>query len=424
MPPPNNLGNILTSFLELCPEFVHEGLWETLPVSGDIRRPPPDPAAVVSELQQQYSQADLVKAGVLVMNSPESVELNFQLCDPETLIIALRKTDNAAPHELLTNQGTLSARELPICACLRDGRIQKQVSATKENVLFVADSTHDMAVLLSLELPATISSGLAHLGEPYLEQVRERFQLYPPPPKSRGGIIYHEDEQKQPPPDLLFAGFVLAPLSAHEPPDLVDIASHLADVEEHLQVPLDRFYLWSPNKKKIEGIVFQMEYASPEKVRTAILDDIEDSTRQLTAPRNSNDMPKDLPTAIKQMAGRLCDRQRDQDWERRAWDNIQRLLETSSIASMFKAAEDAENPIEKNLWMMAATNGHVGYPQALQMVFQAIRDTREHGPAQVSVLPREAFQQQIQRNAQQLKIFKEIRECRKNSYRAWKKSGF
>ena len=86
---------------------------------------------------------------------------------------------------------------------------------------------------------------------------------------------------------------------------------------------------------------------------------------------------------------------------------------------MFKAAEATASPLERNLWMMAATNGQVMYPQAIQMLLKA----REKGPGQAILMPKDAFEEQMQRYDRQLKIFKEIRECRKDPYRAWKKAG-
>ena len=44
MSQPDYFGNIRQSFLALCPPFVHEGIWESLSVWDDIRRPPSDPA--------------------------------------------------------------------------------------------------------------------------------------------------------------------------------------------------------------------------------------------------------------------------------------------------------------------------------------------------------------------------------------------
>ena len=420
MPKPKNIGNILTSFLASCAEFAHAGAWKGLPASDDIRRPPADPKPVVDQLLQQFSQADLLKAGLLVMDSSESVVLDPRLRDPQTLIVALRKADGEEPFEILTDHGTLSGRELPICASLRDGRIRKLKSATKHNVLFVAPTTPDMAVLLSLKLPATISSGLAHLKEPYLGQVCKRFRLGPPRWNSAKGLDYL-DQFKSPPPDLLLVGFSLRELSSQQPPGLADIISHLAAVEEYLHVPLDRFFKWSPSRKEIEGIAFCLTYSSLEKARAAILNELEDCTSQLIGRNHSNGMPQDLPTAIRQMAKQLHARERDRDWERRAWENIQQLLEKACITPMYEAAARTDDPLERNLWMLAAMYGQTLYPQSMQMLFNMMSDSRQKEAGKSIQFSKAEFNQQMSERNGILKTFKEIQECRKNPFKGWKK---
>ena len=114
-----------------CQPFSHGGPWQKLPVLGGICRSPADPTAVISDLQQQFSQADLVEAGVLVVDETIGVQLDLVLSDQHTIIIPLRRTPTEGPFDLLTDHGTLSGRRPPICASLRDGRVVKLIEATK-----------------------------------------------------------------------------------------------------------------------------------------------------------------------------------------------------------------------------------------------------------------------------------------------------
>ncbi len=420
-------GPIYGRLLSHCLPYTHGDPWQELPVPDDIHRLPENPDAMISDLRQQFSDADLQEAGVLVMDADMAIQPDPLLCTGNGPVIALRRTPDGDPFELMTDGGTFSGRALAVSASLRDGRVREMIEATDENVLCAATTMAELAVLLSLKIPATLATGLEELGGDYLQQVRDDFQLDPPKPVY-DGFLYYEDEgeKKERAPDCLLVGWRLAELSLEKPAGLSEITSHLASVEECLGVPLDQFYTWQPTEKEIKAIEFAMKHAGPEAVRRAILESIQSSTRPLIVRVRSDGLPEDLPTAIQQLSKRLSvqDQERNREWEARAWENIQRLIEEASVASMFKAAEASENPMERSLWMMAATNGQVMYPQALQMLFKASRDVRGKGPAQVSLLPKEAFQQQLQQNDLQLKIFKEIRECRKSPYGTWTRASF
>ena len=406
--------------LSHCQPYSHGGAWQALPVRGGICRPPADAAAVLSALQEEFSLADLQESGVLAMDETLAVGLDPALCDQSTLVIPLRRAAKADPFELVSGHGTVSGRWLPLCASMQDERVHKLIVATAEKILCVATRPADAALLLSVNIPATLATGLAELGGKYLKQVRKWFDLYPPQPPQRCGIIDEAEEEKKrerQPPDLLLVDCSLAEMSVESPVGLSAMVSHLAKVEEYLDVPLDRFYRWRPTQREIATIEFRLKHAGPAAVRAAILESIEASTTQLIAHTSSDGMPKDLATAIQQLATLLSarDRDRNRDKEQKAWKNIQSLMNETCVTSMFKAAETSSNPIEKNLWLLAATNGQLLYTQAMQLLFKTIGDARDKGPGRLILLSDIGFRQQMAGIDRQLKIFKDIRQCRKNS---------
>jgi len=430
MSQPDSLGPIRQSFLDLCQPFVHEGRWASLSPWSDIRRPPTDLAVVVTQLQQQYSQAQLVEANVLVMEySSEAAQLNPSLCNPQTLIVALRQKEGEDSFELLTDQGTLSGNELPICASIRDGRIRKLVKKTGQNVLFVASTTRELAVLLSLGLPATLSSGLAQLGEPYLGQVCTQLELIP----QRGIIV---EKEYKPPHNLLLVGFSLINLTAEEPPGLADLVSHLTNVEKHLRVPMDRFRRWRPEKQSIEAIAFRLQNAGQQAVRQGILNELDGCIQPLIMPDSTNEMPQDLPTAIEQLK-KLLRQPKDKEWpvsdarlaeqasqrayqERRAWENILQLLNQACITPLFEAATRTDDPLERNLLMEAAMLGQTLYPQSMQMYFKMATGSHKVPVGNPIEFPKIEFSQHMAKWDRMLKILREIQECKKNPYRSWR----
>ena len=121
------------------------------------------------------------------------------------------------------------------------------------------------------------------------------------------------------------------------------------------------------------------------------------------------------PTHRKQL------REKDQEWEQKAWENIQRLIGTSCINSMLKMAQSSEDIVERNLWMIAALNGEVSYSQAMQMLLMANRAAKDKKPGKAIVFPKEEFRQWMETTDRELKVLKEIQACRQNPFRGWKK---
>ena len=129
---------IYKQLLSHCQSYAHDGAWQKLPLLGGICRGPGDPMAAVNDLQQHFSQPELLQAGVLVTNEPADVQLAPELCDPQTIIFPLKKRPNDDPFDLVSEYGVLSGRRLPLCAALHDGRVRALIKAMPEKILCVA----------------------------------------------------------------------------------------------------------------------------------------------------------------------------------------------------------------------------------------------------------------------------------------------
>lgn len=231
----------------------------------------------------------------------------------------------------------------------------------------------------------------------------------------------------------------MAEMSCEEPIELEAIASHLSDIGQYLNVPLAPFCNWKPTEKEIRAFEFYAKHVGPTSARAAILESIKLSKTQLIKPAEPSDvLPEDLPTAIRQLAQhrgpsindpmwdwgppyREMLRKKDQEWVQKAWENIQRLIDKSCINSMLTRAQSSEDVVERNLWMIAALNGHVSYSQAMQMLLTAIQVGKDNKLGKPMVLPEGEFRQWIQTTDRELKVLKEIRECRQSPFLGWKR---
>ena len=124
-----DFGPIYGRTLSQCPPYVQGGLWQGIDVPADIRRPPPDPAALLADLRARYADAVLLESGVATIEPEGVIHLDPALCDANTAIIALRKASEQAPYNLLANRGGIAHGELPLCASLEDDQIATMLQA-------------------------------------------------------------------------------------------------------------------------------------------------------------------------------------------------------------------------------------------------------------------------------------------------------
>jgi hypothetical protein len=358
----------------------------------------------------------------LVPDPADGLQLNPSLCQANTAIIALRESDEHAPFDLLTADGTLTGRLLPVCASLRDGRIRKMIKRAEENVLCVSSNSADVVLLLAQNVPATFDTGLTQLGDDYLVQVRKDYKLDPPEPERNYGIIEMEDcdpDDEQVLPDILFLGWSPATLSAELPPGFSAIVSHLTAIEHHLGLYMDRFCQWRPTQVEISQIEFCLEVRMLKELKGAIIESIRNSSGQLiSSPANPEESPKNLAEAIKALERLRSREPRDKEAERRVWQKFHALIKKSAIRPLFAAMEATNDPIERSYWLMAAMNAQLLYPQYSRLMLR--RPTGSRWPGKLVTYPDDKFRQMMQITDRQRQILKDIITYRKDSYRIWK----
>ena len=69
------------------------------------------------------------------------------------------------------------------------------------------------------------------------------------------------EEERPRPPHVAVVGSSPAALTLEVPEGLLEIVSHLSDIERHLGICLEKFSLWTPTPKELEKFVFRLKYA-------------------------------------------------------------------------------------------------------------------------------------------------------------------
>lgn len=419
-----DFGPIYSQVLNLLPPYSQQPPWQDVPVPDDIRRPPEDPMGVTADLLSTHTQAELVEASVLTIDSTDGVQLNPALCQAGTAIIALRKSKKYDPFELLAGGVALTGRRPPVCASLRDGRILRMIKRAAENVLIVSSSSVEVALFLSLGFPATFDTGLAQLGGHDLERVRKDFKLDPPKPKPRTGSIEEDSDeqgQEEPPPDILCLAWSPASLSVEPPANLADIVSHVGAMKQHLGLCTDRFCCWEPGREGIERIAFARNFGTLQHVKRAINESLTASSGAMIAsPPSPEQRPQDLAQAIQYLERLRANPSRDYGDERRAWEKVQAFVKTDSIEPLFAAMNATEDPIERAYWLMAGMNASSLYPQHARMMLKMSAPAVADNPDKLVAYPDAQFRQLMQATEYQRKIFNDIIKYRKDPFRRWK----
>jgi hypothetical protein len=102
-----DFGTINEGLLTHCQPYVFEPPWQGFPVPSDVRLAPADPSAMINDLRQEFPDAQLQEAGVIVQGETGAAQPNPILCGGKTVIIGCRETRKDRPFELVTDQGCL-----------------------------------------------------------------------------------------------------------------------------------------------------------------------------------------------------------------------------------------------------------------------------------------------------------------------------
>lgn len=416
-------GPVYAELFEGCASYTHPGAWHQLPVYHDVRQLPAELAGLRERLLQRFSQEELVAAGVLAPGTEEEPQLSPAVSQPGDMIIALRRSENDTPFDLLTAKGCVSGRRLPACAALRDGRIREMVRQLGLDQICGTPVIQDAALLLALQIPATLSTGLMDLKGPWLDQFCQAYQLER---LAAGGkrhqrkyLIDHTEEER-PPEALVLLGCRLAEMDRSEPEEICWIRDHFLDLQRHLEILMDRIYLWQPPQHALDKIAFRLSHAGPARVREALVSSFDQHTGSLLPARREEDrLPRHLPEAIVHFQKLLGKPTRDLAEERLAWQHLLKLLHKKLIQPLLQQASSTADPVLRHLSLMAAEISQVVHPRGLEMLLQGCHRLQQGYPGKLPVLPDKEFTQFIKGVACLQKVLQELGKCQQNHQSLW-----
>jgi len=154
-------SRIYQTIFDHCVACRLTGGWAEVSVDADCRIVPQCAADLLANLVERFSESDLIEAGVVAMENNEWI-LMPALANSNSPIIALRKSPETDPIDLLTSVGLVSRRDLPVIAVLEDYRTRQLASLDCR--IFLTSNIGDMILLRGLGFASTIATGISQLS--------------------------------------------------------------------------------------------------------------------------------------------------------------------------------------------------------------------------------------------------------------------
>ncbi len=280
-------GAIYDTILKYCQPFelaLNPLLKGPVP---DFYTCPQDPSALRNDLRSNFTIDQLTAAGVIRRGadsrSPNlswtaplsSVSTNPCMPsfdelfsgDSDALLFSVRRAQAEPPLELITNDGCLSRRQLPIMAIGQHHALQIEGD---QRFLFVTDSLADAAYFWRLGLAATTATGLETLGQPILNQFCQRFGI-----RRCDGIDSLDSAPASSAPKLILVLWSPSRMDFKIPPRVYEAACHFEDLSEQLAVDLNSIVLWQPANTERAKFLICTKYGDGDDVVQAMTHSVE-----------------------------------------------------------------------------------------------------------------------------------------------------
>jgi hypothetical protein len=275
---PSRYGTVFQAILQHATQMTaFAAPWGFVPPNADCYTGIADPASALQHLLNQFDGARLVRAGVMTRAPDGECRLAPALCDPSSIIVALRAGIGREPFALLTQAGCLPVRRQPIPASMRD--FYTRSLAREHGYIVATTSIVELALYRSLGLPVTLCIGLRSLSMNGLQAIDNLFQNLGPSPAAEFDLpeVPAAARPKAPPappnlrPCMLLAGWSLLNLKAEPETEIRDVAAYLLEVRKQLDINFEGIAVAEPSGEIIERLRFRATFARVGPVRELLI---------------------------------------------------------------------------------------------------------------------------------------------------------
>lgn len=326
--------------------------WEFLQSSGNLRTYPGDAHELVTALLEEYDAEAIVNAGIATHNDAGELMPAPILGDAPLEILLLRERKDAPPYDLITDLGSLVGDDPACFDANRDAYTAARMA--KHDLLFVAATVAESAVLRRLGYAATVVAGLESLTGGQLRRLlgmpdgvsgrscNQRRRLAP---------IRHRRDVV-----IVFVAFDFLNLRVGVPDIVQTVVAGFGEIAKAFGFNARMLSIWEPSEAQLEEVKLAATLHDVSFIQGAIRRSLRQSRRDIYSFERDRSRPDNLHSAemaLDEEVRRSRDRNYPTSELADAKDNFDRLFDATVLQPLRNAAEATADPVERPLLLRA-----------------------------------------------------------------------
>jgi hypothetical protein len=386
--------------------------WHNIPCDPSFFCLPSDKASLLTELQRQFSDADLIKAGVATIDAANTVVLHPQLVVDGVPIWAIRTKPNQKPTALIAQMNTVGKVTWAAYSAFQDHRQSELIAATDDHVV-VAYSMTDVAILRSIGFAAVPGGNWNRLTKPQLDFLCQKLRIISSPKPNTFGAASIGTEETGP-LSLILANWSLTAF------DRTDIAaaqvswSHLVDLHRYLKLDFDTFGLWKPSEEHLKQLGYQLQYQNVKRVRAGLLDGMGENATAIDAGLIVKRSPAQTIVEAFRAWQQSERNSMNQIGRQKAYEQFCELVDRQRFDPLVEEALLASNPLERNAELALAETSRLLQPQVQLLTEKIRRSIGEKGTRAGNTITKEELEPVLALSDRLLALTEGVQACRRN----------
>jgi len=367
---------------------------------------PSDKTSLLAELRQQFSDADLIKAGVVSIDAGDIVSLHHRLLVDGAPVWAIRTAPNQKPTTLIAQMQSLGNNTWEVCSALQDHPQSKLIAAADDHVV-LAYSMTDMAILRSIGFAAIPGGDWHRLSKGQLNYLCQRFRIGLPAPKLKG-------PEETGPLSLILANWSLATVDRTDIRAATSSWSHLVELHQFLNLDFDTLGMWKPSEKRLKGLGYRLQYQNVKRIRAELLNSMDEDATAMELNLLIKRSP--APTYIDAYrAWQQAERNSmNQFGRQKAYDQFCELVERQRFDPLVEEALQASDPLERNAELALAETSRLLQQQVQVLTENIRRSISEKGTRAGDILTKEQLESVLALSDCVIDLTKGVQGCRRN----------
>lgn len=397
--------------------------WHHIPCDPSFFCLPGNKAALLADLRRQFSDADLIQAGVVTSDATKTVVWHPQLVVGDVPIWAIRTRPNQKPTALIAQLKNVGKNTWAVRAALQDYRQSSLLAAADEQVV-VAYSMPDAAILRSLGFVAVPGGSWNRLTRQQLDFLCQKLRITSPAPQPNTfGAAGMGPEKTAPtktaptkkgPLSLILANWSLAAFAATDIGAATTSWSHLQELNRNLELAFDTFELWKPSAQHLQQLGYQLQYQDFKQVRAGLLNCMAEDATAIDADfRVKRPTARTITEALRvwQRAERNA---MNPVGRQKAYEQFCELIDRQRFDPLIEEALRAQNPLERNAELALAETSRLLQPQVQLLTEKIRRSIGEKGARAGSILTKEEWEPVLQLTDRLIALMEGVHACRRH----------